>query len=95
MIATVRTGTGLTVSVAEPDFPSLVAVIVAVPMAIPVARPDEKFTVATAGLLELHVTRRPVKTLPCASFVVAANCLVCVGKIVAEVGATSTVATGM
>ena len=63
VIVTLDTGTGFTVSVVEPDLPSLVAVIVAVPAATPVATPDE-LTVATAVLLELHVTRRPVSVPP-------------------------------
>jgi hypothetical protein len=57
------TGIGITVIAAEPDFPSLVAVIVAVPtdtLAItPLASTD-----ATAGADELHDTARPVSTAP-------------------------------
>jgi hypothetical protein len=53
------TGTASTVIVAVPLFPSLVAVIVAVPTATPVTTPAVD-TVATAVLLELHVTVRPV-----------------------------------
>jgi hypothetical protein len=60
---TLATGAGFTVRVAEPDLPSLVAVIVAVPGATPVATPVE-LTVATAVPLELHVTTRPVSVLP-------------------------------
>src|SRR5262245_40461870 len=91
---TLATGTGLTVSVAVPDFPSLVAVIVVVPVATAVARPDE-FTVAAAGLLDVHVTIRPVSVFPCASFGVPANCLVGVTKMVAVGAPTVTDATGM
>ena len=93
-IETLNTGTGLTVSVAVPDLPSLVAVIVAVPTVFAVASPVAS-TVATLVLLEPHVTSLPVSVFPCASFVVAVNCLVCVTRTVAVGGATVTDATGM
>jgi hypothetical protein len=64
VIETLETGTGVTESVAVPDLPSLVAVIVAVPRATAVATPVLAFTVAAAGLLELHVTVRPVIVFP-------------------------------
>jgi len=51
---TVPTGTGVTVTVAVPLFPSAVAVIVAVPVVPDVTTPVEE-TVATLALLELHV----------------------------------------
>jgi len=87
------TGTGVTVTVAVPLFPSLVAVIVAVPAATPVTTPLAD-TVATVVALELHVTVRPVSTLPFASFVVALNGCVAPAAIVAVAGLTATVATG-
>jgi hypothetical protein len=46
-----------------PDFPELVAVIVADPAATPVTKPLE-FTVAAAGLFVDQVTVCPVITLP-------------------------------
>jgi hypothetical protein len=46
-----------------PDFPELVAVIVAEPAATPVTTPLE-FTVAAAALLVDHVTVCPDITLP-------------------------------
>jgi hypothetical protein len=46
-----------------PDFPAHVAVMVAEPAAMPVTTPLE-FTVATAVLLDVHVTVWPVITLP-------------------------------
>lgn len=52
--------------VAVPFTPSLVAVIVAVPTALPVTRPAEE-TVATEELELLHETVLPVSTLPVAS----------------------------
>src|SRR6266852_1910592 len=56
------TGTGVTVIVAVPLCPSLVAVIVAVPAPTAVTRPLA-FTVATAALLLTHVTKRVTVTV--------------------------------
>jgi hypothetical protein len=72
---TEATGTGITVTVALPIFPSLVAVIVAVPGATAVTKPDED-TVATAEASELQTMVRPVSTLLPASSVVAVACVV-------------------
>jgi hypothetical protein len=72
---TVATAGSVTVTVAVPVLPSLVAVIVAVPPATPVTTPDEE-TVAILVALELHVTVRPVSTFPAASFVVAESVVV-------------------
>jgi hypothetical protein len=69
---TLPTGTGKTVTLAVPLFPSLVAVIVTVPGVTPVTRPEAE-TVAIAVLLELHVTTRSVTTVPFRSFTVAVN----------------------
>src|SRR2546425_1363158 len=63
LTATDATGTFVTVTVAEPLLPSLVAVIVAEPAATPVTRPLP-LTVATAALLVTHVTTRPLNGLP-------------------------------
>jgi len=65
------TGTGTTVTVTPPLTPSLVAVMVAVPGAMAVTRPDVGSTVATAGALELQLMARPVSALPFLSSVVA------------------------
>jgi hypothetical protein len=59
------------VTVTDPLTPSHVAVIVAVPGATAVTRPSS--TVATAVLLLLYVTVRPVSTLPDASVTTAAK----------------------
>jgi hypothetical protein len=68
------TGAGVTVIEDVPLTPSLVAVIVTgPPVATAVTRPLTS-TVATARLLELHVTVRPVSTLPAASLVTAVSC---------------------
>jgi hypothetical protein len=61
-----------TVTVAVPLSPSLVAVIVTEPPDTPVTRPLGE-TVATALLLEIHVTTRPVSTFELKSFVVAVS----------------------
>jgi hypothetical protein len=68
--ATVATGGGLTVSVALPVFPSLMAMICAEPGPMAVTTPKDD-TVATAEFPELHATLRPVKMFPPASRVVA------------------------
>jgi hypothetical protein len=92
--ATVATGTNVTVSVAVPVFPSLVAVMVAVPTATAVATPVALFTVAMLTLLVDQVTVRPVSMLPLESFGVAVNCCVPPMAIEAVAGATVTDATG-
>jgi hypothetical protein len=91
--ATEATG-AITVTVALPVIPSLVAAMVAVPAATAVTMPEGLFTVATAMLLVDHVTARPVKGLPLASCSVAVNCCVAPGKMLAVLGVTVTVATG-
>jgi hypothetical protein len=70
---TAATGTGagaLTVMTDVPLLPSLRAVIVALPAATAVTRP-ELDTVAKPVLLELHETTRPLSTLLFASRVTA------------------------
>jgi hypothetical protein len=69
------TGTGVTVTLAVPFFPSLVAVIVAEPTATPVTTPLGE-TVAMPVLELDHVTARPVSTLLFASYAVAVSCTV-------------------
>src|SRR5215210_4280121 len=58
------TGTRVTVIVACPEIPSLVATIVVFPSATPVTAPVDGFTVAIVGSPELHVTTRPVSVVP-------------------------------
>ncbi len=84
---------GVPVIAALPLWPSLVAVIAAVPAATPVTRPVP-FTVATAGVLLAHVTTRPLKPLPLASLGVAASCTVPPAATLAVAGLTATDATG-
>ena len=93
---TVATGACVTVIAALPIFPSLVAVIVVPPAPTAATKPLPS-TVATARLLEVHVTVRPLRTLLFASLSVGVSC--CVGEIpsisAAEAGLTVTVATGI
>jgi hypothetical protein len=90
---TVATGAGITVTVAVVDLPSLVAVIVDGPGAMPVTTPLDE-TVANAGALDDHVTRRPVSTLPFASLTVGTSVTVCPTVMVGAEGTTLIVATG-
>ena len=93
LITTDATGTFATVTVAEPLFPSLVAVIVTDPTATPVTRPLAD-TVASAAFELVHVTARPVSTFPTASLGVALSCVVAPTNTVAVAGLTVTDATG-
>jgi hypothetical protein len=90
---TAATGAGVTVIVAFPLFPSLVALILAVPSATAVTTPWAS-TVATAVLFEAQVIVRPVSVLPLASSVVAVACEVPTAVIDVGERATVTVATG-
>ena len=83
----------VTLIVDVPLFPSLFAVIVAKPTATPVTRPLP-LAVATAVVELVHVTVRPVRVLPLASFSVAVSGSVAFVKMVADVGVTVTEATG-
>src|SRR5438046_2212218 len=78
---------------AVPLCPSLVAVIVAAPAATPVTKPLAE-TVATTALLVPHVTTRPLRAVPFASFGVAVNWVVAPTVTPAAVGLTVTEATG-
>jgi hypothetical protein len=87
------TTTAVTVIEAVPLLPSLVAVIVAEPAAIPDTTPVEE-TVAIPVLELAHVTTRLVTTLPFATRVVAVNCVVCPTLILDVDGETVTEVTG-
>ncbi|HWG35123.1 MAG TPA: hypothetical protein VN650_13210 [Gemmatimonadaceae bacterium] len=91
---TLATGTTLTVIVALPVLPSLVAVIVAVPAATPPTTPVAASTEATEGALELQMIVRPVSVLPLASRVTAVACVVVPTVIVDAASDTATLATG-
>jgi hypothetical protein len=90
---TVATGTGETVTMAVPVFASLVAVIVASPALTDVTNPVE-FTVATDGLLLVHVTVLPESASPLASLKTADAWVVCPMNMLDTVSETDTVATG-
>jgi hypothetical protein len=85
-------GTRVTVIVELPDFPSLTAVIFAVPTPTPVTSPVVS-TVA-AALFEDHVTMRPVRIVPLESLTTALSCCVFPTTTLAVAGLTNTVATG-
>ena len=85
--------TGVTVTLALPLLPSLVAVIAADPAATPLTSPLP-LTVATAVLPLAHVTTRPESALPLASCGVAVSCRVCPCCRFAVAGLTVTDATG-
>src|SRR5690349_22764983 len=91
---TEATGASVTLTVAVPLWPSLVAVIVTGPPApTPVTRPLE-FTLAMVLSLDCHVMTRPVSGLPFASLGVAVSCTVCPTFRLAVAGVTVTDATG-
>jgi hypothetical protein len=73
---TVATGAGVTVRVALPVIPSLVATMFAVPALTAVTSPVDVPTVATPRVPELHTMVRPVRTRPWASSKVAVACVV-------------------
>src|SRR5437870_6564530 len=86
-------GGTVTVITAVPVTPSLVAVIVAEPVATPITSPLP-FTVATSVLLLTQVTTRPSSGLLFASRGVAVSCTVCPTGTLAGAGLTVTDATG-
>jgi hypothetical protein len=77
---------------AVPNFPSLVAVIVADPDATAVTTPALE-TVATVALVVAHATGRLVTVVPLASLTVAVSVAVCPAGMVAVLGWTMTLAT--
>ena len=85
--------TAFTVRAAEPVTALTVAVTFALPWPTPFANPFV-FTVATDAMLEFQVKLTPEMTFPLASFAVAVNCCVAPIAMVADTGATVTVATG-
>ena len=93
LTTTEATGTVDTVTAAVPLWPSLVAVIVVDPTARPVTSPLAD-TVATAPLLVVQVTVRPLSGLPLASLRVAVSCTAPPTYTFGAVGLTATEATG-
>src|SRR5439155_4835130 len=93
LTTTAATGTSVTVTVALPAFPSLVAVTVADPAAPAVTRPLV-LTDATSMSLLAQVTGRPVSAPPAESSGTAASCSVAPTGRLAVAGVTDTEATG-
>src|SRR5260370_1123951 len=93
LTVTLATGTFSTVMADVPLIPSLIAVIVAEPAAMPVTTPLA-LTVATAGALLDQVTTRPLSVAPAASLVTAESCSVAPTNTLAGAGLTVTLATG-
>ena len=85
-------GRVVTVTAAIPLFPSLVAVIVAEPAATAVTKPLGD-AAATAGLVDVQATMRPLSTLPAESVVAAASCTDPPTCTLAVAGLTTTDAT--
>src|SRR5437773_3855237 len=83
----------VTVTLAVPLFPSLVAVIVAVPAATPVTSPPVE-TVAALALFVAQLMLRPLSAVPLASLGVAVSCTVAPTSSAGAGGATVTDATG-
>jgi len=94
LTVTDATGTTVTVTVAVPVIPSLVAVITDVPTATPFTSPVAAFTLALAGVPDDHVIVRPVSVLPPASLSVATNVVESPTAMLAADGDTVTVLTG-
>jgi hypothetical protein len=83
----------VTVIVAVPVLPSLVAVIVALPGATPVTSPLDD-TVAMAGALDVKEIGRPVSAFPWSSVTCAPSCTVCPTVTLACPGEMMTALTG-
>src|SRR5881396_555345 len=94
LTVTDATGTPLTVMLAVPLCPSLVAVIVTGPPAATPLTSPLPFTLAIALLLDCQVITRPVSGFPLASRGVAVSCTVCPCSTLTEAGLTVTAATG-
>jgi hypothetical protein len=87
----VSTGGGcVTVTVAEPLLPPLLAVMVAVPAATAVTRPlDDTVAIAVLELAQVNVT--PLIVVPFWSFAVAASCALAPGSRLTVAGVTAMV----
>jgi hypothetical protein len=83
----------MTVTLEVPPLPSLVAVIVADPVATPVISPAPDTVAMVVALLD-HVTARPVSALPAESLVVTVSCRVNPMFTPPDAGDTTTDDTG-
>src|SRR4051812_44936170 len=93
MDATGAGGALAIVTPAEPETPSTVALIVAVPWLTPVTSPDDD-TVATVGLLLDHCATRPASVPPAASVPLIVSCVVRPTMSCKVDGCTTTDVTG-
>src|SRR5205809_191774 len=91
---TAATGATVTVTVAVPLWPSLVAVIVTGPPAATPLTSPLPFTVAIVLSLHCQVMTRPVNGVPVPSRGVAVSCTGCPCSTLTEAGVTVTAATG-
>jgi hypothetical protein len=91
---TVATGALVTVRVALPFCPSLVATMLAVPALTAVTTPVDASTVATAVLSELQLMARPLNGRLWTSSRMAVACVVCTAFMELSPSETLTVATG-
>jgi hypothetical protein len=81
------------VTIAEPLFPSLVAVMVSMPGATPVTRPRAS-TVATDVSLAAHVTVAPFTGFPAESVRIGVSHSICPSTTLDDSGLTATDVTG-
>ena len=91
---TVATGGGMTVTIADPSWPSLVATMVTGPPTATAVTNPPVDTVATDVFVDDHATRRSVRLFPWASRGTAESCTVPPGEMLDEPGVTTTDATG-
>jgi len=92
LTTTLATGTGTTVMVTVPLWPSLVALIVVEPDATPTSSPASEM-VPTEAFEDRQVTTRPVNVAPLAAIVAATSCRVSPTRSVASPPLIVTAAT--
>src|SRR5688572_14050243 len=83
---------GLTVTVAVPDFPSIVALMIATPIAIPVTTPPSEM-LATDGADDCHATDRLVSGLPTSPLAIVVSWIVSPATSEKTPGTTATDST--
>ena len=91
---TVATGGGMTVTIADPSWPSLVATIVTGPPTATAVTNPAPDTLAIDALVDDHVITRSGRVFPWASRGAAESCTVPPGEKLEEPGVTTTDATG-
>ncbi len=93
LTVTDATGAAVTATATVPLCPSDVADTVAAPAATPLTSPL-LLMLAAPGLVEAHVTTRPLNGLPPASSGVAVSCTVCPATTLTAAELMTTIATG-